>query len=233
MDESDAVAFSALVLEGCNTDEGRHLFSSELAEFGQECQQGMGEHRAYTFHGTQDLVFGLQLGVGGDAFGDALVEQLDVGLERFGSAGIQSLEDFILSMPGLVLHDRHLLDELGAGGDQFGQSFEALVAHQRTGWHGCHEQSDDCGIDPVVFGKLAGGLGKLAHAVRVNQPERVFSFQQETCDRTFAPAAGLDRDDLGLDRGEAAVEFSPALLVVGDGEGDVERVDMEDRKSVV
>src|ERR1700733_4005889 len=93
----------------------------------------MGEYWPDALHGPQDSVPGLEIGIGVDERGNALVEELDVGLERFGSAGVQSAQQAVLAPSRLVAGGGELLEELGASGDQLGQSFEVLAAHHRSG----------------------------------------------------------------------------------------------------
>src|SRR5580658_6044796 len=73
---------SALLAERRHPDQGGYLAAVKLAQFGQTCEQHVGQPRAHARHTDELLLERLQAGRGINPLGDLMVDGVELALER-------------------------------------------------------------------------------------------------------------------------------------------------------
>ncbi len=125
---------------------------------------------------------------------------------------------------------RHHLDDLAAPCDEIGEEPGRGVRQgPDLGPGGAGELGDDGGVDPVGLGVPLGRLGVGPDLRRIDDHERQAGAGKPRRHDGLEAAGGFDRDDLGLEGGEAQGELLDAGAGAGHGEGllDREQVNVE------
>src|SRR6516165_3371068 len=197
-------------------DQRGDLLAADLAEFGHQGRQGIGERGADARHRAQKAEASGKVWLGCDQLGQTLVEHGDVGLYPGEAPLSDALQQGVFEMAGLALHRNMLVAELAAHRDGLSEPFEGRIALNHSGRHDRNIVGDQARIDAVVFRQSAGSASKLPQFVRVDPPHREAGCQQDADDATLVAATRFQADRGDRTLRQSSDQLSPAGRVVGD-----------------
>ena len=206
-------------LEGIrrNAYQRSHLLATHTAEFGQERNQGTGQHRSDARHGGEQSVSVRERRIGHNDLDQALIEHVDIGCEASDAATRKPLQHGIFEQSGGILGGDFLGAELAANGKHLDQPFERRGAWlRRASGHDGDERRDHAGIERIVLRQNAARLGELPQLERIDLAHGHAGCEQRAHDTTLVASASLKSDR--RDRGAAQLldQFGPAGGIVAD-----------------
>jgi hypothetical protein len=216
VDTSMSFKLSAVEVIGRETDEGSDLLAIELTELGQRGKERIGECRADAGRGNEQVVAVGQAGICADEFGEALVEETNIGLQPHQPALAKASQHGVLEMSRLVHRRGMLITQLAPHGYDFGEAFKGLIASHNTCRHGRDVFCDQSSVETVILSQDTAGAGKLTKLVRIDTPHGQSCCKQRTDDAALVTSARLKANRSDWEWAESCNQLCPPRRVVAD-----------------
>src|SRR5262245_52623263 len=184
-------------LEGIrrNAYQRSDLLATHAAEFGQERNQGTGQHRSDARHGGEQSVSVRERRIGHNDLDQALIEHVDIGCEASDAATRKPLQHGIFEQSGGILGGDFLGAELAANGKHLDEPFERWGAWlRRASGHDGDERRDHAGIERIVLSQNPARLGELPQLERIDLAHGHAGCEQRAHDTTLVASASLKSD---------------------------------------
>jgi hypothetical protein len=166
---------SAIEVVGCETDEGGDLLAIDLAELRQRGEERIGEGRADCRHGDEQAIAVGETRIGGDKFGQPLVEEKNIGLQSHQATLAKTPQRGVHEMSCLVHSGSMLVTQLAPHGYDLGEVFNCIVASHNACRHNRDVFCNQSRVETIILGQDTAGaseLTKLARLVRLRDARR-------------------------------------------------------------
>ena len=159
VDTSVPPELSAIKVIWCETDEGSDLPAVELTEFRQGGEERVSKCRADAGHRNKQAVAVSETRICADEFGQALIEERNIGLQAHQPPLAEAAQHGVLEMSRLVHRRGMFITQLAPHGYDLGEAFHRLIALHNACRHSCDVFSDQSSVETIILGQDTAGAG--------------------------------------------------------------------------